>query len=109
MLLSAALIEFSYAKDHSPASRRWYHSRLGAFIAWTQEQGVKDMAGITAPLIRRYLDTRRTNPSRTGRPLDSHTLHGHARAIRAFVRWAVKEDLGVNPVEVVVSEYRPKE
>jgi site-specific recombinase XerD len=87
------LIEFSYAKDHTPSSRQWYHSRLGAFITWTQQQGVEDLEAITAPLIRRYLDMRRTAISRTGRPLDSHTLHGHARAIRAFLRWAVKEDL----------------
>lgn len=93
MLLSDALIEFSYAKDHSPASRTWYRSRLGAFFEWAAEQGISEVAGVTAPLVRRYLDTRRTAISRTGKPLDSHTLHGHARAIRAFLRWAVKDDL----------------
>ena len=93
MLLSDALIEFGYAKDHTPASRSWYRSRLGAFIQWATEEGVTDLAAVTAPLVRRYIDTRRTAISRTGKPLDSHTLHGHARAIRAFLRWAVKDDL----------------
>jgi site-specific recombinase XerD len=93
MLLSDALIEFGYAKDHTPASRSWYRSRLGAFIQWLNQEEVTDLEAITAPLIRRYLDTRRTAISRTGKPLDSHTLHGHARAIRAFLRWAVKDDL----------------
>ena len=36
MLLAAALVEFGYAKDHTPASRAWYKSRLGVFISWVE-------------------------------------------------------------------------
>jgi site-specific recombinase XerD len=44
-------------------------------------------------LVRRYLDERRTTPSRTGKPLDSHTLHGHTRAIKTFLNWAAGDGL----------------
>lgn len=91
MQLDTALLEFAYSKDHSPASRHWYRSRLRAFTDWLRDQGVTDIEGITAPLVRRYIDYRRTATSRTGQPLDSHTLHGHARAIKTLLRWAAME------------------
>ncbi len=93
MELHAAFTEFLYAKDHSPASKAWYTSRLGAFMRWTEAQGTTSVEDITAPLIRRYIDERRTAPCKTGKPLDSHTLHGHVRAIRAWLNWAAREDL----------------
>lgn len=86
MQLEAARIEFGYAKDHTPASQQWYRNRLGAFFTWAGEQGIDAVEGITAPLVRRYLDYRRPG-------LSSHTLHGHARAIKAFLNWAVFEGL----------------
>lgn len=91
--LRDAFTEFEYAKDHSAESRRWYTSRLGAFITWANGQGIHNIEEVTAPLVRRYLDYRRTTPSALGKPLDSHTLHGHARAIKALLHWAVREDL----------------
>jgi site-specific recombinase XerD len=91
--LPDAFTEFEYSKDHSPTSRRWYASRLGAFIVWAEGQGTTDIEAVTAPLVRRYLDYRRNAISATGKPIDSHTLHGHARAIKALLHWAVREDL----------------
>jgi site-specific recombinase XerD len=93
MNMDAATVEFMYSRDHSPASKRWYRAKLGAFASWLASQGLADIEGITAPLVRRYLDERRTAISRTGKPLDSHSLHGHARAIRALLFWAASEDL----------------
>jgi len=93
MQLAAALVEFGYAKDHTPASRAWYKSRLGAFIRWVEAQGITNIEDITTALVRRYVDYRRTTPSKHGTPLDSHTLHGHVRAIRALLNWAVQDDL----------------
>ncbi|HLZ20956.1 MAG TPA: tyrosine-type recombinase/integrase [Ktedonobacterales bacterium] len=93
MLLDAAFTEFGYAKDHTPASRAWYRSRLGAFTTWAKGQGTTAVEDITAPLVRRYIEEPRTATSKTGKPLDSHTLHGHARAIRAFLNWAVRDEL----------------
>jgi site-specific recombinase XerD len=43
--------------------------------------------------VRRYIEERRTAPAKSGQPLDSHTLHGHVRAIRAWLHWAAAEEL----------------
>lgn len=94
MHLQAALTEFEYSKDHTPSSRAWYGSRLGAFVSWATAQGIVDIEALTAPLIRRYVEERRNTPStRRGQPLSSHTLHGHVRAIRALLNWASREEL----------------
>src|SRR5258708_39178190 len=93
MQLAAALTEYGYSKDHSAESRRWYKSRLGAFICWVQEQGVTNIEDITTALVRRYVDYRRNTPANHGKPLDSHTLHGHVRAIRALLYWAADDEL----------------
>jgi site-specific recombinase XerD len=93
MELAAALTELAYAKDWIPSSRAWYASRLGAFVTWARDHGVTELESLNAPLIRRYLDERRSAPSKTGQPLDSYTLHGHLRAIRALLNWAVAEGL----------------
>lgn len=43
--------------------------------------------------MRRYLDYRKSGPARTGKPLSSHTLHGHARVAKAFLNWAAQDEL----------------
>jgi site-specific recombinase XerD len=94
MQLAATFTEFAYSKDWSPSSRRWYACRLGAFNEWLTGEGITEVEGITAPLVRRYIEYKRHAPSqRYGKTLDSHTLHGHVRAIRALLNWAVKEEL----------------
>lgn len=93
MLLSDALLEFGFSKDRSAASQQWYRSRLSSFFDWLTTQEVDSVEAVTAPLVRRYIDARRTALSRTGKPLNSHTLHGHVRAIRAFLHWAARDDL----------------
>jgi site-specific recombinase XerD len=93
MRLENAVTEFTYAHDYTPATLNWYRSRLGAFIAWAHEQGVTEIEGITAPLVRRYQDHLHTRETRTGKPLDTFTLHGHTRAIRTLLFWAASEEL----------------
>jgi site-specific recombinase XerD len=93
MRLDTALTEFTYSKDHTPSSRAWYYSRLNAFFAWAVDKEVTELEGITAPLVRRYLDECKARITRTGQPLDSYTLHGHARAIRSLLFWAAAEEL----------------
>jgi site-specific recombinase XerD len=94
MQLESALLEFAFSKDHSPASRYWYRARLGAFTAWLTGQGVNELEDVTALLVRRYVEYRRTAISpRTGKPVDTHTLHGHVRAIKALLNWSASEGL----------------
>jgi site-specific recombinase XerD len=92
------LLEYSYSQDYSPTTRAWYRSRLGAFAAWLRSAGIADLDDITPSTIRQYQDYVRTRPSgRRGRgeakPLDSFTVHGHTRAIKSFLNWAVAEEL----------------
>jgi integrase/recombinase XerD len=62
-------------------------------VSWAKSQGVTTLEGIDPPLVRRYLDHLHTRATRTGRPLDSFTIHGHIRAIRTLLFWAASEDL----------------
>jgi site-specific recombinase XerD len=93
MLLETALTEFSFAKDHSAQSRRWYASRLGAFAQWVTQQNVSNISDITPSLVRRYIEHRRVTPTAKGTPLSTHTLHGHVRAIKTLLNWAASDDL----------------
>lgn len=94
MTLDAAYTEMCYAKDWTPKTRRWYDERIGRFLRWCQQAGIESLADITAPLVRRYLDVLRATPNhRSGQPLDSYTVHGHARAVRTLLFWAASEDL----------------
>lgn len=98
MRLDAAVTELSYAKDWTPASKRWYAARLEPFVQWANQAGASDIEDVTAPLVRRYVEFLRAKPTTTrgqvaGPPMDSHTLHGHVRAVRAFLFWAASEDL----------------
>lgn len=94
MQTESALFEFAFSKDHTPASRQWYRLRLGAFTVWLRDQGITELESITAPLVRRYVEYRRTAISpRIGKPVDTHTLHGHVRAIKALLNWGAAEGL----------------
>lgn len=93
MLLDAALLELAYAKDWTPQSRAWYDHHLPPFVRWAKEQGVTTIEDVTAPLVRRYIDYQRTRPTKTGKPLDSYTLHGYVAAVRTLLFWAAAEDL----------------
>lgn len=94
MTLDDAFTELAYTKQWTHQTRQWYEAHLRRFFAWCKRADVDDLSGVTAPLVRRYLDELRTTPNqRTGQPLDSFTLHGHARAIRTLLFWAANEDL----------------
>jgi site-specific recombinase XerD len=56
-------------------------------------QNVTTLDVIDAPLVRRYIDYLKTRPARRTEHLDSHTIHGHVRAIRALLFWAASEEL----------------
>jgi site-specific recombinase XerD len=93
MQLRDAVIELGYAKDWTEQTRVWYKKRLGAFIKWCDEQGVQTLEAVTAPLVRRYIDYLQTRPARRTEKLDSFTVHGHVRAIRALLNWAGSEEM----------------
>jgi len=94
MQLHAALVELGFSKDWTPASRKWFTGRISTFIRWAAEQGVTEIEDVTAPLVRRYIDYRRTTPSEvTGKLLSTYTLYGHVLAVKDLLNWAIREDL----------------
>lgn len=94
MMLEDAVTEFFIAKDHTPATRRYYRHVFAPFLTWASKQGAKSTDDLTAPLVRRYLDERRNTPNQlTGEPLSSYSLSTMARGILAWLNWMVEEDL----------------
>jgi site-specific recombinase XerD len=93
MLVSEALEEYKYAVLRlSPATQEWYLDRLSRFSNWCEEHNL--LLEKVKPLeTRKYIEYLRTTPSKTrGTLLSSYTVHGHARAIRTFLRWCNKEE-----------------
>lgn len=102
MKLSAALHSYLFSKDFTPRSLEWYESQLTAWSHWlaghtcpVHEQPISELEQVSIHHVREYLAYLKTAPS--GRhdkaPISSQTLHGYARAIKAFLRWAVNEEL----------------
>ena len=69
---AVAVTEFLYAHEYAEQSVRWYTLMLSAFATFCGEQGITDVAEVSAPLVRRFFDTvrARTDP-RTGEPISS--------------------------------------
>jgi integrase/recombinase XerD len=88
MRLSTAVESYLYVKDLTPASRRWYASKLDAFVQWCATQECRETSTITANTVRHFLVHLRDTPSpRYGRLVSSHTTHGHARVIKSWLKW----------------------
>jgi integrase/recombinase XerD len=89
----AAIEEFKFALFRlSPNTQQWYEKRLLLFANWCEKQGLS-LEQVKPTQTRRYLETLRTTPSKaTGTLLSSYTVHGHARAIRRFLRWCSREE-----------------
>src|SRR5579875_958086 len=91
----AAIEEFKFSLFRlSPNSQQWYEKRLLLFADWCEKQDLA-LEQVKPTQTRRYLETLLTTPSEaTGTPRSSYTVHGHARAIRRFLRWcSCEEDL----------------
>ncbi len=94
MQVQSAFEEYRFSiLEHSEHTQVWIIRRLKRFIAWVESQGL-ELEQIKAVDIRNYIETLRSGPSpATKKPLSSHTVHGHARVIRAFLNWCYAEEL----------------
>ncbi len=70
----------------SPRTIEYYNLMLGSFIKWAQTQSINDPSEINPRYIRQFLY------EQTSRDLSDYTIHGYARAIRAFVHFLAAED-----------------
>lgn len=105
----------------SEQSQVWYIPRIQRFAEWCESEGVS-LEQVKSIHTRQYIEHLRSTPSSRGTPLASTTVHGHARAIRAFLRWCHREE-GMEEmvtekaarvtmpkiVKKVMSTYTPKE
>lgn len=93
MRVSEALEEYRYSLLRlSPQTQDWYNKNLTRFAAWCDEQDIP-LEKVKPIVTRKYIDYLRTTPSKaTGQLLSSYSIHGHARAIRAFLRFCNKEE-----------------
>lgn len=74
----------------SPATLEFYGFTAGKFIKWLQNNQVKQPDEITSRHIRAYL------VELSNRGLKDNTIHGHARAIRTFLRFSHAENYSDN-------------
>jgi integrase/recombinase XerD len=93
MHLKGAITEFRYSKDWSKQTNAWYESRLTQFVDWCAENHCTTLEDVSPMLVRRYIDYLKSRPAKRSEKLDSFTVHGHVRVIRALLFWAASEDL----------------
>ena len=86
------------AENRSPDTIRWYHHKLGYFAEWlAREHGIADVEALTGEYAKGFLlyvqglrqNAAGSRPFSRGRPAGL-TVHGYARAIRAFCRWLAR-------------------
>lgn len=98
----------------SPATVKWYESRLSAFAAQFPGQ---DLAEVSAPMIRQYIvglqdrDSRYINasqkPPQVG-GLSAASVAGHVRALHTFWAWCTREyTLEHNPMSNIRRQRPP--
>lgn len=91
------------ARRYTPATLDFYAWRLRPFAAWCTTRGVTRLADVTPALLRAYLVHLQE------RNLATHTVHGHARALRAWLRFCVREELLLqSPMAKVAMPKLPK-
>ena len=92
MQLQEALDEYRFAILHlADGTQQWYMRRLRDFAKWCAEQGI-ELVQIKPTTFSKYLyGLANNNSQRTNKPLSTHTVHGHARCIRAFLFWCASE------------------
>jgi integrase/recombinase XerC/integrase/recombinase XerD len=97
--LRAALDAFLLDREAMRCSAKTlehYRYTLGGFVSYLEAQGVAGVAGITPAHVRGYLVALQR------RGLKDATQHTHARGVKAWLRWLVREgDLASSPMERV--------
>lgn len=89
MQIQDALDAFYFRnKSLSPQSQEWYQKKLKMFVAWCKTHDYEQLEQITAKIIRAYLDELAArNNLKAEKRLSSYTVHGQARALRAWFNW----------------------
>jgi site-specific recombinase XerD len=98
----AAFLLSREAQGVSPGTLRFYGDKLNPFIAFCERTGAPTIDCVTAALVRTFL-VELQRAERT-----PWTLHGHARAIKTFLRFCAADEL-IERAPVFVMPKLPKQ
>lgn len=91
-----AIEDYLYAiKRLSPKTQKEYQSKLFFFATWCESQPDRPTIDeVKRPLLRRFFDYLATEHTHhvTGKPISTHTQHGYARTLKAFLTWCSEEE-----------------
>ncbi len=88
-----AFLENLATLNYSGATIRDRALGLGAFFEWLAERGVTDAGEVTRPMIERYQRWLHHYRQKSGKPLAIGSQIGRLLPIKAFFRWAVRQNL----------------
>lgn len=95
--------------EHAPTTQEWTKVHLGRFISWLTERGVCDIVDVGVKEVREYTEYLKTRPNEhNGNPLSAMTVHGHLRAIRAWLNWCVREGYIERPRKISMPRVEQK-
>jgi integrase/recombinase XerD len=86
-------------------TQKTYFALLNRFVAWAEQQGLRDWRAVGLPQLTAFLQHERARslahePEGSARRLSSETVYLEIAALRAFHRWAENEKfLPSNPAE----------
>lgn len=90
------------AMQCSPATLRWYQNTAGAFLTWSEGQGITAPAEVTARHVRQYLALL------ADRGMADRTTNAHARAIRTLLRFWHREKYAADLVSFEMPRWARK-
>lgn len=85
-------LEWMAVKNYSPRTIENRHLYLGYFIAWCHERGVDRPQEVTKPILERYARWLYHLRREDGRPLSFRAQHSRLVAVRAFFKWAARQN-----------------
>lgn len=88
--------------DVSPRTIEWYSFDLTRFIKFASTYEVIALDYVDARLVREYLS------GMEAQDLSDHYIHGHARSIRTFLKFALEEEYIEKPVKFKMPKIRKK-
>ncbi len=86
-------LEWMAIKNYSPRTVENRHLYLGYFITWCQERGLTRPQEITKPILERYARWLYHLRQEDGRPLSFRAQHSRLVPVRAFFKWAARQNL----------------
>lgn len=88
-----AFLDYLATRNYSPATIRDRAIALSAFFDWLAERGVTDAREVTRPMLERYQRWLHHYRQKSGKPLAIGSQIGRLLPVKAFFRWAVRQNL----------------